>query len=168
MADQPALETLTPRLRAAAASLDALRADVDAGAPWPLSDRFGVEPEATWGPPETLAHVAEMVTFWTGELERILAGADEPVPFGRVASNPLRIGVIERDRSLPARELFGRIEAGVDRLARRLAALTPADAARRGVHPTVGELPVPAMIDRFVVSHLEEHADQLRASLGTG
>lgn len=147
--------------------MSALAPDVAAGEPWPLSDRFGTEPEAHWGPPETLAHVAEMITFWTGEMERVLAGEPEPVPFGRVASDPLRIGVIERDRSLPSRELLARIRSGVERLATRIAELSPAEAQRRGVHATLGEMTVVRIAERFIIGHLEEHAAQLRESLGT-
>ena len=159
---------LADRLRAAAARVMAHAGAVDAGAPWPLSKAAGVEPEAQWGPPETLAHVAEMLSFWTGEMERVVAGDPEPVPFGRVAANPLRIGVIERDRTLPSRELFARIAAGADRLATRLAELPPDVATRRGLHETLGEMSVAGLVERFVVEHLEEHARQLEASLGSG
>ncbi len=162
----PAL--LADRLRAAAARLMAHAGAVDSGGPWPLSTAIGVEPEARWGPPETLAHVAEMLSFWTGEMERVVAGDPEPVPFGRVAANPLRIGVIERDRTLPSRELFARIAAGVDRLATRLEDLPPDVAARRGLHETLGEMSVAGLMERFVVDHLEEHAAQLEGSLAPG
>jgi hypothetical protein len=162
------LADLAQRLRAAGATLAALAPRVEAGRPWPLSATFGVEPEASWGPPETLAHVAEMLPFWTGEIERVLDGREDvPVPFGRVAANALRIGVLERDRSLPPRELLARIETGVDRLARRLAELPPEAAHRRGVHPTLGELSVAEIAARFAVGHLEDHAEQLRATLGS-
>ncbi|HKG57075.1 MAG TPA: DinB family protein, partial [Candidatus Limnocylindrales bacterium] len=111
--------------------------------------------------PETLAHVAEMLPFWTGELERVVAGP-EPAPFGRVATDTLRIGVLERDRSLPLAELFDRIEAGSERFARRVGRLTPAESGRRGVHPRLGEMTAAGIVERFVVSHVEEHALQLR------
>jgi hypothetical protein len=141
---------------------------VEAGSPWPLSPTIGVEPEAHWGPPEVLAHVAEMLPFWTGEIERVLAGDPEPVPFGRVASNPLRIAVVERDRTLPSRELFARITAGAERLADRLAELPPAAGKRRGIHETLGEMSVVALVERLVVGHLEEHVEQLKGVLPAG
>ncbi len=168
LADPVDLDALAARLRAGRDALLALQPVVEAGAPWPFSSAFGVEPESSWGPPETLAHVAEMVPFWTGEIERVLAGASEPVPFGRVAANELRIGVIERDRSLPARELFDRVDSGVERLARRLAGLSSADAARLGVHPTLGEMTVATIASRFVAGHLEEHIAQLRDVTAAG
>ena len=155
-----AIGDLIPRLRAASGRLASLRPAVEAGTPWPLSANFGTASEASWGPPETLAHVAEMVPFWLGEIERIVDGP-EPAPFGRVATDQLRVLILERDRSLPPRELFGRIAAGTERVATRLGTLTPAEARRRGLHPSRGELTVENAAERFIVSHLEEHAQQL-------
>ena len=163
-----AFDEALERLSTAGRALDRLRPAVQAGAPWPLAARFGTEPEAHWGPPEVLAHVAEMLPFWLGEAERVLDAVVEPAPFGRVATDELRIATIERDRSLPVRELFDRIAVGISRYAGRLSELTDAQAACRGLHPTRGELTVTEMIDRFVVSHLEEHVEQLAAALADG
>ncbi len=159
------MDELIGRIDGAAEGLAGQRARVEAGEPWPLSERFGTEPEASWGPRETLAHVTEMLPFWLGEIERILAGQDQPAPFGRVADNELRIGVIERDRSLPLRELFDRIEADAGRLTRRLRELSPAETERTGVHPTRGVLTVSQSAERFVAAHLEEHVAQIAAIL---
>jgi hypothetical protein len=153
------------RLRRARRVLRELQPAVAAGEPWPLADHFGTEPEARWGPPEVLAHVAEMLPFWLGEVERILATPTEPAPFGRVTTNELRIATIERDRTLPARELFDRIEATLTRLERRLPELSPAQAGRLGSHPTLGEMMLAEATERFVVGHLEDHATQLREAL---
>jgi hypothetical protein len=140
----------------------ALRHRVAAGEPWPLAEHFGTEPEASWGPRELLAHVAEMLPFWLGELERVVDGDGEaPVPFGRVADDASRIGLIERDRSLPVRVLFARIDAGLGAWLERLPTLTATDAARIGLHPRLGEMPVGGIAERFVIGHGEEHVAQL-------
>jgi DinB superfamily len=159
------MDELIRRIERAVTDLKGRRSAIEAGEPWPLSERFGTEPEASWGPRETLAHIAEMLPFWLGEIERILAGSGEPAPFGRVATNELRIGVIERDRSLPLRELFGRIEADAGRLTRRLAELSPAEAERMGAHPARGNLTVAQSAERFVAAHLEEHVAQIAGIL---
>jgi hypothetical protein len=161
----PGTVDLEERLEQASAEFLALRLAVEAGSPWPISDVIGTESEAYWGPPEVLAHVAEMVPFWQGEIARILDGVAEPVPFGRVATDSLRIGVIERDRSLPPGELFERIDAAVVRFAGPLRTLTIPQASRRGLHPTLGEMTVAQIADRFVVSHLEDHVRQLSTIL---
>jgi hypothetical protein len=161
------MDELIGRMERAVEALTSQRARVEAGEPWPLSARFGTEPEASWGPRETLAHVTEMLPFWLGEIERILAGPAEPVPFGRVASNELRIGVLERDRSLPLRELFARLEGDAGRLARRLGELSATEAERTGVHPTLGVMTVRQAVERFVAGHLEDHAVQIASSVGS-
>jgi hypothetical protein len=164
----PALPALVARLRTAVQALEELREPVDAGAPWPLSAVFGAEPEARWGPPELLAHVAEMMRYWLGEIERVLDGAssgDEAVPFGRVESDRLRIALIDMDRRLPTRELYTRITAEADRIAARLAQLSRDDAGRRGRHPRYGETDVAAIVEHHIVGHLERHTAQLREIL---
>jgi hypothetical protein len=159
-------ESLADRLHAATAGLRATRPAVEAGAPWPLETTIDNSDEAHWGPPEVLAHLAEMATYWTGEIERVLAGAPEPVPFGRIATDPVRLAVLERDRSLPARELYDRTTSALERLERRLTELTPADLARRGLHPRLGEMTVAQIPERFIATHLAEHVVQLEAVLG--
>jgi hypothetical protein len=157
------------RLRTAVAALQDLRPAVEAGEPWPLADAFGAEPEASWGPRELLAHVTEMLPFWLGEIERILQGRPgEPVPFGRVQTDAVRIGLIGRDRTVPLRELYSRLAADGRRVADRLLELGPADAERRGLHPVRGEVSVQELAEQFIAAHLEGHVNQLREILAGG
>jgi hypothetical protein len=154
------------RLAAARTAYRELRGPIEAGEPWPLAAAFGTEPEADWGPREVLAHVAEMLPFWLGEWERVQAGdGSAAVPFGRTADDLIRTATIGRDRTLPLRELFGRIDAGIARWVDRLAEAGAEGTAdgRLGVHPRLGELTTTDLAERFVVSHLEDHIAQLRA-----
>jgi hypothetical protein len=153
------------RLKQAGAAFAALRGPIDAGQPWPMSTGAGEGPEGEWGPPEVLAHVAEMLQYWLGEIERVVAGSPEPVSFGRVSTDPLRTMTMERDRTLPARELSSRIQASIGRYGARLPELSPADWAKTGLHPRLGEMSVAAILERFVGSHLDEHALQLTEAL---
>jgi hypothetical protein len=160
------LDALADRLDAGTAGLIAHRSSIEAGDPWELAELYGAEAEASWGPREVLAHVEEMLPFWLGEAERILdAPADSAVPIGRVATDPLRTGVIGRDRSLPWRELFARVGSDGERLSARMRELTEAEAGRLGVHPRLGEMTVADLFERFVVSHIEEHVTQLHEIL---
>lgn len=162
------------RLRAAAGEIRGLQPELEARAPWPLSDVYGPGPESSWGPPEVLAHVAEMLPYWLGEIERILdpheqsAAGGEPVQFGRVEGDTLRVGLIGRDRTFPMRELVDRIEASSERVARRLEALTDPEVARRGQHPTRGPMVVSDMLEPFLIGHIEGHVRQLREILAGG
>lgn len=156
------------RLADVRASLGALRPQIASADPWPLAASFGTEPEASWGPREVLAHLAEMLPFWLGELERVMDGdgsASVPVPFGRIADDASRIGLIERDRSLPLRVLFDRVDAGLSAWMGRLPTLTATDHERIGLHPRLGQMAVGDMAGRFILGHTEEHIAQLASIL---
>lgn len=160
------LDAEARRLETATRDLIALEPRIRAGAPWPMAEAFGAEPEASWGPSELLAHVSEFLPYWIGEIERILEGsATAPVPFGRLQTDTVRVGLIGRERTLPLRELFSRIQSDSDRVARRLRELTDAEVERVGLHPTRGELRVKDMLEPFLTGHLEGHVVQLREIL---
>lgn len=136
------------------------------GEPWALAEDFGTGPEASWGPREVLAHLVEMLPFWLGELERVVAGdGSEPVPFGRIADDANRLGMIERERTLPLPVLFQRVDAGLVAWAGRLPTLSQVDLTRVGLHPRDGLMPVADMPNRFVIGHAEGHAEQLERAL---
>ena len=169
---EPDPSTELDRLADARAAYARLRPRVIAGDPWPLAEDFGTGPEASWGPREVLAHVSEMLPFWLGEIELVLAesgrageGADPP-SFGRTEQDPLRIEVIGRDRMFPARELVDRIDVEGARVARRLRGLD-AQASTVGRHVTRGDLTIAEMAERFLVTHIEGHVDQLKEILAT-
>jgi hypothetical protein len=161
------LRTDLDRLADVRAAYAALAGRVAAGEPWPLAAAVGTEPEASWGPREVLSHVAEMLPFWLGELERVVDGdGGSPVPFGRIADDASRIGLIARDRSLPLRVLFARIDAGLGAWLDRLPTLSDTDRAKVGLHPRLGKMPVGGIAERFVIGHGEEHVVQLGSILG--
>jgi len=112
-----------------------------------------------WDRGQVLAHVAEMLPYWARQAELVAAGHQRE--FGRVASDPDRVGAIERDRREDPRRLLGRIDEGVAVVLALLDRLDDQAMARTGHHQTLGEMTVAEIIDRFAVAHLEEHADQL-------
>jgi hypothetical protein len=148
-------------LRAGLTALQAQRSRVEAAAPFPLSENIRHEPEAYWYPPEVLAHLTEMLPFWFGEVERIMAGGPEPVPFGRIASNELRVGVIARDRTLPLRELYARVESLVERAIARLGEMTDADLDRQGDRQGRGIVTIGQIMNDSMAGHLMEHVRQI-------
>ncbi len=169
MTELPPIADPSSRLRSSRVAIEALRGPIAARDPWPLAENFGVGPEASWGPREVLAHTAEMLPYWLGEYERVLAaggGSADPVAFGRTAEDPLRIGILERDRTLPLHELFARIETGIERWERRLDLASPGSGNGSGRHARLGDMTADQLMDRFVVTHLEEHVRQLEGILG--
>jgi DinB superfamily len=117
-----------------------------------------------WESGQVWAHIAEFPGFWLGQIQKVVGtatGGTEAVPFGRVRSDPGRIGAIERDRRSDPRALLSRAERDLDATVDAIRALPDEAWTARGVHPTAGEMPVSGIVERFIVGHLEEHADQL-------
>lgn len=167
-----ALDDLADRLDKGLEAMLELGPQLAAGEPWLMAGVVGPGPESSWGPREVLAHVAEMLPFWLGEIELILdagggtAGGGEPLGFGRLEDDELRVAIISRDRGFPARELLGRVEAEGRRVARRLRSFGEAEAGAVGRHVTRGDLTVREITERLIVGHLEGHVAQLRESVG--
>ena len=141
----------------AASPLPAGLADPDPGA------------EERWEAGQIWAHLAEFPAYWLAQAQRVVAQPTHPpVPFGRVKTDAGRLEAIERDRHTDPAALLERVRAS-------LAEVT--DAARswdtdtwrlRGMHPTLGEMTIERLVERFIVDHLEEHADQLDALASAG
>ena len=85
---------------------------------------------------------------------------------GRSTGDPMRAAAIEQAHHQPTRELLATIRSSIGRYVARLPELAPDDWERRGTHPRLGEMTVAEMLERFVLSHLDEHATQLTAALG--
>lgn len=115
-----------------------------------------------WEAGQVWAHMAEFVGYWHRELESVIGGYDgEPVPFGRTKEDPGRIAGIEMGRYEAVRQLKGRIHDALEDLKGYLSVRTNAERNAIGRHPRRGDMKVEQIVDRFVVAHLEEHADQL-------
>jgi hypothetical protein len=158
------MATLYPeveRLRTARDRLVRLRTKVEMSSPAPEDLPRARE----WVARETLAHVDEILPYWLGEIERILAAPVEPVPFGRVPSDLVRLLTVDRDRSLPVSELYFRLDFHLERVVRRLLELDDRQCARRGSHKTRGDMTIKQIVDEMLASHIEEHCTQMAVSL---
>ncbi len=118
--------------------------------------------EEQWEAAQVWAHMAEFVAYWQEQIEAVVGTYDgEPVPFGRVKSDAGRIAAIEIGRREPITELARRVGEGIAELRRYLAGLTVPEWAAWGRHQTRGDMDLEAIVDEFVVRHLEEHLEQL-------
>ena len=117
-----------------------------------------------WEAGQVWAHLAEFPAYWLDQVQAILAAGTDgaaPVPFGRMKTDASRTDPIERERRTAPEVLLQRATAQIEELSSALAALPDEAWQTKGLHPTLGEMSVAAIVDRFVLSHLEEHADQL-------
>jgi hypothetical protein len=126
--------------------------------------------EERWEAGQVWAHLAEFPGYWMNQVRSILAkrdtGVPEPIPFGRVKTDPERIGAIERDRHQDPAALLRRVRESLAWVSDELGVLDDDAWQARGLHPTRGELTVSEIIERFILDHLEEHADQLDSLRG--
>jgi len=115
-----------------------------------------------WEAAQVWAHIVEFVPYWQSEIEKVIAGYDgTPVPFGRTKQDSARRAAIEIGRSEAIPALAVRNTKDVAAIRAYLGGLTSAEWNAVGLHERRGEMDVEAIVDRFVVGHLEEHADQL-------
>ncbi len=119
-----------------------------------------------WEAGQVWAHLAEILPYWAEQVRIVVAAASSaplaaPAPFGRVRSDPGRIAAIERDRREDPAALMERTRLGIDQTRDLLRGLSPDAWNAKGLHQTLGEMPVSRIVEEFMVRHLEDHADQL-------
>jgi hypothetical protein len=120
-----------------------------------------------WG--QVWAHVAEFPAYWTNQIRLALAaGGDEPVPFGRVSSDPDRVDAIERERRTPPTELWVRATPDLDDVRGLMLGLDERGWGLQGLHSTLGVMSMSKILEEFVVGHLESHAGQLAGLAAAG
>lgn len=155
------LYTQVERLRTARDNLVRVRSRIELSPPVPDD----LPRRREWVGREVLAHIDEMLPYWLGEIERVLAGQVEPVPFGRAPTDLVRLLSVDRDRTLPVSELYARLDNSLERVVRRLLELDERQVARRGLHQGRGEMTVKQIVDVMLSAHIEEHCQQLTAAL---
>jgi hypothetical protein len=141
-----------------------LRRHADDGPPPGLTqpDPGGSE---RWEAGQVWAHLAEFPAYWMGQVRhivgRVATGDPQPIPFGRTKADPGRIAAIERDRNLDPHALLARVTKDLAEAMAELQRMSEADWRLLGLHPTRGPMAIEEIVQRFLVDHLEEHADQL-------
>jgi hypothetical protein len=145
------VEALAPRLAELARPLAGLTdPDGQSGEQWDVLQ--------VWG------HVTEFVPYWFEQIEEVIDDyRGEPVPFGRVRTDPGRLAGIDSGATMPMETHLHWLEVHLDDLRGFLRALRPDSFACMGWHQKLGPLTMEVMIEDFLIGHLEEHATQLEA-----
>ncbi len=118
--------------------------------------------EERWEAGQVWAHLAEFPAYWHEQVRKVAAGgSSEPLAFGRTKADPGRLAGIERERRTDPGELLRRVTAQIGDLSATLAGLPDEAWGARGVHSVRGEMTLRDIVERFLLGHLEEHADQL-------
>ena len=115
-----------------------------------------------WDQGQVWAHLAEFVPYWLAEARLVIDNpSDQPVEFGRVKSDPVRIAAIETGRQLHPNEQWQVLQAQIEDLRDFINQVDEPQWGSLGIHQTRNTMSVADIVDEFLVGHLEEHADQL-------
>jgi hypothetical protein len=118
--------------------------------------------EERWEPAQVWAHVSELIPYWLGQARKI-AGAmgQDPVPYGRLSADAIRVDAIEDRRGWSQAQRWQGIRDDLESLRGFIRELPTAGFDAQGVHPTGAVRTVGYVLERSVVAHLGEHAEQL-------
>jgi hypothetical protein len=117
-----------------------------------------------WDRGQVWAHLVELVPYWMDQLRTVIdSESEEPVPFGRVKTDPGRIAAIEAERHDDVGAQWERLSSEIGDLKAFLTSMVDEQWDRAGVHPTLGTMTAPQIVERFLVGHLDDHAMQLES-----
>lgn len=117
-----------------------------------------------WSAMQTLGHTVEMIPYWLHHCQTIIAAA-EPPQFGRTLENPERLAGVERGATDDPAKLLRQLNDSVQKAASAIRAMSAEERAKKGLHLRRGEMTVAEVIEVFIVSHAEEHLEQVRVAL---
>jgi hypothetical protein len=143
------LDAVEARLTELAVSMEGLTTpDAATGEQW--------EDGQVWG------HLNESVPFWIGQISNVIDTYDgEPVPFGRPAGSTSRAEAIAAGKGGVPEDQWVRLRATLGDLRSWLQGMPDMGLVAMGAHYTRGDMAAWEAIDAYIISHLEQHADQL-------
>ncbi len=117
-----------------------------------------------WTAAELTGHVAEFPATFAAQARRL---AQNPgVQLGRSLDDPGRLAAVARLAGAGPVEGAAAVRRCVQEALASLREIPPVGWSVRGQHPRLGEVTVVEVAERFIVSHLQEHLEQARATVG--
>jgi uncharacterized damage-inducible protein DinB len=118
-----------------------------------------------WPVMSTLAHLEELLPYWAHEAASIARQPGQP--FGRTHDDAARLGAIDQHGRDALEAIVPRIRSSLAECITTLRGIPPAAWEHAGQHPRRGSMTVSQVVDDFLVSHADEHAAQIQATLDT-
>jgi hypothetical protein len=150
--------------------LDAVRDELAGRADTLAGLLTSADPEAgeRWTGEQVLAHIDELLGYWSDEARRVLQGPDGAVEFGRGKKDPGRLRAVELGRARDGEPLLAELLQNLAGTRAWIGGLVEEDLVVVGVHFRRGRMTVGEIVETYVVAHVEEHLEQLRgAEAGT-
>ena len=117
-----------------------------------------------WQANQVWGHIAEFMPYWLDQIDKVIAQfGGEAVPFGRTKEEAARLEGIAAGLGVPIPEQMANVRQALMQARSYLANLTPEQWQAIGLHARRGEMPIPDIVQTFLLNHLEEHVAQLDA-----
>lgn len=118
-----------------------------------------------WTAMQSLAHVAELLPYWSRQARDVAARRENDQPFGRTHDDPERIAAVATGAEDALAEVVPRVRGALVECEATLRAIPAQGWLRTGRHMRRGEMTVLQIVDQFLVEHMEEHLYQVEAVL---
>ena len=129
----------------------------------PVGQLYQPPAEGEWTIMENLAHIIEIMPYWAGQIEKLIAQPGQD--FGRVKTDPERIKAIADHAHDELAVVRDRLPVSYMRLESVLNGLQDSQLALTAVHSKFGQRGLDWFIKEFVTDHLANHLQQLRECL---
>lgn len=116
-----------------------------------------------WSLMENIAHINEILPYWAGEIEKLVAHPGQN--FGRTQQHAGRLQAIAVHGTDTLAQARAELPGKYARLEQVIRTLTDSDLELTGIHPRFGERQLGWFIDEFVTTHLANHLLQMQAIL---
>jgi hypothetical protein len=119
--------------------------------------------ENEWSIMQNLAHIVEIMSYWAGEIEKLVAVPGQN--FGRTAQHEGRLRAISEHERDSLEQVKAALPASYTRLEDVLGSLQDSDLELTGNHSKFGEKTLDWFIEEFVTGHLRSHCQQIKTCL---
>ncbi len=119
--------------------------------------------ENEWSIMQNLAHIVELMHYWAGEIEKLVAASGQN--FGRTAQHEGRLRAISEHERDSLEQVKAALPASYTRLEDVLGNLQDSDLELTGHHSKFGEKSLEWFIEDFVTGHLKSHVEQIKTCL---
>src|SRR5713226_5375709 len=124
---------------------------------------YEVPAENEWTIMQNLAHIVEIMPYWAGEIEKLVAEPGRN--FGRTMQDAGRLQAISEHGSDSLQQIRAALPGSYARLEEVLSKLNDGDLALTGHHSRYGDQTLEWFIEDFVTHHLSSHLEQMKECL---
>ena len=127
------------------------------------SKLYQVPAENEWTIMQNLAHIVEIMPYWAGEIEKLVATPGRN--FGRTAQDERRLAAINERGTDSLEQIKAVLPGSYARLDEVLSSLRDSDLELTGQHIRYGEKPVGWLVEEYVTGHVSGHLEQIKECL---